>query len=75
MINLRKLYFSIAIPFGVFIFVYGGWDDSPGAQLLGLVFVVVGIVGLVKCRKVARRGIVCGTPFCDEHNKEHDNKL
>lgn len=27
---------------GVFMFVYGGIDDSPGGQLLGLLVAVVG---------------------------------
>lgn len=29
------------------MFVFGGADDSPGAQLLGIVVVIVGIYGLV----------------------------
>jgi len=33
---------------GVFLFVYGEYDDSPGGQLLGLVMIVIGIVGLIK---------------------------
>ncbi len=33
------------------MFVYGGWDDSPGAQLLGFVLVVIGILGIVKNKK------------------------
>jgi hypothetical protein len=47
----RVLYSSFAILFGVFMFVYGGFDDSPGAQLLGLLMVIAGIVGLIKSRK------------------------
>jgi len=47
----RLLYFILAILFGVFIFVYGGYDDSPGAQLLGLIAVVISIIGLIKNRK------------------------
>lgn len=44
----RILYFTCAILFGVFMFVYGGYDDSPGAQLLGLIAVIIGIIGLIK---------------------------
>lgn len=33
------------------MFVYGGYDDSPGAQGLGLLIVIAGIVGIVKSRK------------------------
>ncbi len=47
-----KLVFSIlSILFGIFIFIYGGYDDSPGAQLLGLILVIIGIVKIVKNRK------------------------
>lgn len=50
--NITKMILSIlAILFGGFIFVYGGYDDSPGAQLLGVLTVVGGIVGIVKSRK------------------------
>jgi len=47
---------KIALPvliilFGVFIFVYGGYDDSPGAQGLGVLSVVGGVVGIIKNRK------------------------
>ena len=47
--NIFKTIISIfAIPFGIFLFVYGGYDDSPGAQLLGLIMVVIGIIGIIK---------------------------
>ncbi len=47
--NKAKIFFSIlAILFGVFIFVYGGHDDSPGAQLLGVIVVIGGIIGIIK---------------------------
>ena len=50
--NKGKLIFSIlAILFGVFMVVYGGYDDSPGGQLLGLLVAIVGIVGVIKSRK------------------------
>lgn len=50
--NKSRIFFSIlAILFGVFVFVYGGYDDSPGAQLLGLLVTIAGIVGLAKSRK------------------------
>ena len=47
--------FIVLILLGVFVFVYGGYDDSPGAQLLGLIMVIGGIVGLIKQRKVVRQ--------------------
>ena len=47
-----KILFSIfAIPFGVSMVVYGGYDDSPGGQLLGLVLVILGIAVAIKSRK------------------------
>ncbi|EKE18940.1 MAG: hypothetical protein ACD_9C00190G0004 [uncultured bacterium] len=47
----RILYFVLAISFGAFMIVFGEGDDSPGAQMLGLIAVVIGIVGLIKNRK------------------------
>ncbi|MFA6432455.1 MAG: hypothetical protein WCV82_01395 [Candidatus Paceibacterota bacterium] len=40
----------LAILFGAFLIVYGGYDDSPGGQLIGLIAVVAGIVGVKKPR-------------------------
>ena len=47
----RILYSILAILFGTFIFVYGEIDDSPGGQLLGLLAVIAGIVGMIKSKK------------------------
>lgn len=44
----KLLYLIPLILFGIFVFVYGGYDDSPGAQGLGLLFVIIGIFGLIK---------------------------
>lgn len=50
--NKKQILFSLlAIVFGAFMIVYGGYDDSPGGQLLGLVVVIVGIVGVIKNKK------------------------
>ncbi len=49
--KLKIVIFILAILFGVFMFVYGGYDDSPGGQLLGLAVVVVGVVGIIKSKK------------------------
>jgi len=46
----KMLYFILAILFGAFMIVYGGIDDSPGAQMLGLVAVIIGIVGITRNR-------------------------
>jgi hypothetical protein len=49
----RILYSIFAIVFGVFMFIYGGYDDSPGGQGLGLLLIIIGIVGLVKNKKIS----------------------
>ncbi len=36
---------------GIFIFVYGGYDDGPGAQLLGLIIVVISIAKIIKSKR------------------------
>ena len=41
----------LAILFGAFLFVYGEIDDSPGGQLIGLVVVIAGAIGVIKSRK------------------------
>jgi len=33
------------------MFIYGEFDDSPGGQLIGLLAVIIGIVGIVKSKK------------------------
>jgi hypothetical protein len=48
---IRISCFVLAILFGVFMFVYGGYDDSPGGQMLGLISVIVGIIGIVKTKR------------------------
>lgn len=40
--------YILAIIFGIFMFIYGGYDDSPGAQGLGLLLFIGGAVGLIK---------------------------
>lgn len=52
--NKKLLYLIPLILFGIFVFIYGGYDDSPGAQGLGLLFVIFGVVGIVKRRKTPR---------------------
>jgi len=49
--KIKISYYIIAILVGVFLVIYGGIDDSPGAQLLGLFVVIIGIVGAVKRSK------------------------
>ena len=49
--KFRMMYSILAILFGVFMFVYGEYDDSPGGQLLGVLSFVSGIIGVMKSRK------------------------
>ncbi len=43
--------YILVILLGAVMFVYGGFDDSPGGQLLGVVMIVSGIIGIVKNRQ------------------------
>ena len=47
----RIIYSILALLFGAFMFVYGEIDDSPVGQLLGLLAVTIGIVGVIKSQK------------------------
>ena len=49
--KIQILLSILGILFGVFMFVYGEFDDSPGGQLLGLVLVIIGIVSIIKSNK------------------------
>ena len=49
--RIKILCLIFLILFGVFIFIYGEYDDSPGAQGLGVLAVIGGIVGLIKNKK------------------------
>ncbi|MFA5936583.1 MAG: LPXTG cell wall anchor domain-containing protein [Candidatus Paceibacterota bacterium] len=53
-IKNKILYWSLRILiilFGVFLVIFGGVDDSPGAQLIGLVLIITGIVFIFKSKK------------------------
>jgi len=53
-IKNKILYWSLrilTILLGVFLIVFGGIDDSPGAQLIGLVLIVASIVFIFKGTK------------------------
>jgi hypothetical protein len=49
--KIKIALFVCAMLFGIFIFVFGGYDDSPGAQGLGALAVIGGIVGIIKNKK------------------------
>ena len=52
MSKIKLTCFVLAILFGVFMFVYGEIDDSPGGQLMGLLAVIIGIVGVTRVKKM-----------------------
>jgi len=55
-IKSKILYWSpkiLVVLFGVFLVIFGGIDDSPGAQLIGLILVVTGIITVIKRKKRA----------------------
>lgn len=43
---LKILLFVLLMALGIFLFVFGGYDDSPGAQLLGFLVAAYGLVRL-----------------------------
>ena len=49
--RIKILCFILTILFGAFLFIYGEIDDSPGGQMLGLLAVVIGIIGMIKSKK------------------------
>ncbi len=49
--KIRILYSILAILIGALMFIYAGYDDSPGGQLIGLIVAIIGVVGLVKSKK------------------------
>lgn len=50
--GFRKLIPSIlGGALGIFLIIYGGNDDSPGAQLLGLVVFIVSMIIMVRTRR------------------------
>jgi hypothetical protein len=40
--------FILLMLLGIFIFIYGGYDDSPGAQGLGLILFIFALVKFIK---------------------------
>jgi len=49
--KFKIVFLILAILLGVFLFVYGGYDDSPGAQGLGVLAVIGGVSGVIKNTK------------------------
>ena len=50
--NIKRIILIIfLILSGIFMFVYGEYDDSPGGQLIGLLEIIFAIVVLIKSKK------------------------
>jgi hypothetical protein len=45
------LYSILIIFIGPLMFIYAGYDDSPGGHLIGLIVAIIGIIGLIKTKK------------------------
>lgn len=39
---------TLAALFGIVFFIFGGYDDSPGAQGLGLIIFLSGVITLIR---------------------------
>lgn len=46
--------FILLMLLGIFLFIYGGYDDSPGAQGLALVLFIFALVKLIKTIKSSK---------------------
>ncbi len=51
MMTIRIAYSILAILCGAFLIGFGGYDDSPGAQGLGVLVVIFGVVMILKNMK------------------------
>jgi hypothetical protein len=52
--KLKIMFFVFTVLFGIFVFIYGGYDNSPGAQLLGLIIFIIGITRLIKKMRIKK---------------------
>jgi hypothetical protein len=48
--NIKTILSILAILLGGFLIVFGGYDDSPGAQGLGLILIIAIIVVMIRGR-------------------------
>lgn len=51
---IKILCFALLILFGIFMFIYGEYDDSPGGQGLGLLAVIIGVTGVIKSKQIKK---------------------
>ena len=48
--NIKTIFSILTILFGLFLIVFGGYDDSPGAQRLGLILIIVAVAIMIRSR-------------------------
>ena len=48
---IKIIFSALAILFGLFLIVFGGYDDSPGAQGLGLILILTTVIVMIRGRK------------------------
>ena len=54
MIKDKILYWSpkiLAVLLGIFFIIFGGFDDSPGLQGMGLILIIIIIIIVIRGRK------------------------
>lgn len=51
MSKIKIIFFILLVLLGVFLFIFGEYDDSPGGQMLGLIIIALDIIWLVRNRK------------------------
>ena len=49
--NIKIILSILAILLGVFFIIFGGYDDSPGLQGIGLILIVAIIVIVIRGKK------------------------
>lgn len=48
---IKIIFSTLTILFGLFLIIFGGYDDSPGAQGLGLILIITTIIVVIRDRK------------------------
>lgn len=48
---IKRMLSILSIFLGLFLIVFGGYDDSPGAQGLGLILIIATIIIITRSRK------------------------
>ncbi|BFD24853.1 MAG: hypothetical protein JST_000162 [Candidatus Parcubacteria bacterium] len=49
--NIKIMLSALAILLGIFFIIFGGYDDSPGLQGIGLILIVAIVVILIRGKR------------------------